>query len=114
MLGLGVVFPLLPPLLSLIAKFVQLDPLQPSTVILVGDLLIDGEWLPDLLRKPLPPPPFLCLLGLVLVLFLAPEDGGTRTFELFDTFLLSLVFLWLTGDFKVTVSGSGKIWVVFT
>ena len=114
MLGLGVVFPLLPPLLSLIAKFVQLDPLHPSTVILVGDLLIEGEWLPDLLRKPLPPPPFRCLLALVVVLFLAPEDGGTRTFELFDTFLLSLVFLWVTGDFKVTVSGSGKIWVVFT
>lgn len=41
LLGLGVVLPLLGPLLSLTDKFMQLDPF--SVPGLVGDLLIDGE-----------------------------------------------------------------------
>ena len=41
LLGLGVVLPLLGPLLSLTDKFIQLDPL--SVPGLVGDRLMDGE-----------------------------------------------------------------------
>ena len=75
--GLGVVFPLLPPLLSLlVAKFVQLDPPPALVVNLVGDLFIDGEWLPDLLIK-VPPPPFFFFFTFGLTLLLAPKDGDT-------------------------------------
>ena len=41
LLGLGVVFPLLGPLLSLTLRLMQLDPV--SATAFVGDLLIDGE-----------------------------------------------------------------------